>query len=325
MLNILFVIDDIEHKYFEFNDLVTNFWFIKELLERNHNVDICVKNNLYLDGDVAYSRVQKSYLCEENGIAYYKDFYTNKINDYDVVFFRPDPPVNENYLNACTVFDFVDKEKTFVINDPSKIKNFGEKSHCAKFPQCCVKSIITASKEVIEKFVEEHRQAVIKPLNMCFGQGVYFLDKNDKNFSSLIKTATNNFTTHIVLQEYLPEVKNGDKRVLIINGEVLDECIVKLAGDNDFKFNTHADKYFKSSKLTPLEKQRAKIIAETLKTEGFYLIGLDMINELVTEINITSPCYFIREINQNNNIEFQNIIMEKIEKLIDEKLLLKTC
>lgn len=322
-MNVLFVIDDIEYKYFEFNDLVTNFWLIKELLEKKYKIDICTKNNLFLDGEDAFVISQNAYLCEENGISYKKEKQTNKINDYDIVFFRPDPPVNENYLNSCSIFDFVDKEKTLLINDPSKIKNFGEKFHCAKFPQCCVKSLITASKEVIYDFLEKTPQAIIKPLNLCFGKGVYFLDKNDKNLSSIIQNATENFTKHVVLQEYLPEVKNGDKRVLIINGEVLDECIIKLAGENDFKFNTHSDKFFAPSKLTQKERERAEIIAKELKNEGFYLIGLDMINELVTEINITSPCYFIREINQNNNIHFENKIMEKIENLISEKLAIK--
>lgn len=325
MLNILFVIDDIEHKYFEFNDLVTNFWFIKELLERKYHVDICTKNNLFLDGTEAFVRYQTSYLCDESGIAYQKEYQCAKINDYDVVFFRPDPPVDENYLNACRVFDFVDKEKTLLINDPTNIKNFGEKFHCAKFPECTVKSIITASKEVIEDFMQNTQQAVIKPLNLCFGQGVYFLDKNDKNFSSIIKSATNDFKTHVVLQEYLKDVENGDKRVLIINGEVLDECITKLPGENSFKFNTHSDKFFTSSTLTPLERERAQIIANELTKQGFYLIGLDMIGEMVTEINITSPCYFIREINAHNNIRFQDKIMQKLENLMAEKLSVKVC
>ena len=325
MLNILFVIDEIEHKYFEFNDLVTNFWFIKELLERNYHVDICTKNNLYLDGVKAFVRCQNSFLNKEFGIAYDKKYKCLEINDYDVVFFRPDPPVNENYLNACRVFDFVDKEKTLLINNPSSIKEFGEKFHCAKFPECCVKSTITASKEVIEDFIQKTPQAVIKPLNLCFGQGVYFLNKNDKNFDTIIKSATNDFKTHVVLQQYLPSVENGDKRVLIINGEVLDECIIKLHGENCFKFNTHEDKFFAPAVLTDKERERAKIIASELLKQGIYLIGLDMIDEIVTEINITSPCYFIREINSNNQTRFQDKIMQKIEKLITEKLSLNIC
>lgn len=319
-MKILFVIDEIEHKYFEFNDLVTNFWFIKEFLERKYELDICTKCDLYLDGETAFARTQKAFLNNEKGIAYEKEYYTYEINDYDVVFFRPDPPVDENYLNACRIFDFVDEKKTLLINNPKKIKEFGEKFHCAKFPQCTVKSLITASEEVIKEFVFNVEKAVIKPLNMCFGQGVYFLDKNDKNLSSLIKLATNNFKTHVVLQEYLSEVEQGDKRVLIINGEVLDECITKLAGENDFKFNTHSDKFFTPAQLTQQERQKANVIAQSLKDDGFYLIGLDMIGEKVTEINITSPCYFIREINANNNTRFQDKIMQKIEQLITEKL-----
>ena len=325
MLNVLFVIDDIEHKYFEFNDLVTNFWFIKELLERNYNVDICLKNGLWMDGEIPFVNKQKAFLSDKMGISYEKEYTTAMVNDYDIVFFRPDPPVDENYLNACSVFDFVDESKTLLINNPSRIKNFGEKFHCARFPQCVVKSVVTASEDVINDFIHAHHQAVIKPLNQCFGKGVYFIDINDRNLNSIIKSSTNDFKTHVVLQEYLPEVEQGDKRVLIINGEVLDECITKLPGENSFKFNTHSDKYFKQTSLTPLERERAQIIADELKKEGFYLIGLDMIGEKVTEINITSPCFFIREINANNNTRFQDKIMNKIEILINEKIPVNVC
>ena len=129
---------------------------------------------------------------------------------------------------------------------------------------------------------------------------------------------TENGKVSVMVQKYLPAAKDGDKRVLIIGDKVMDECIQKLPGDNNFKFSTHQDKFFKSVKLTENEKVMAQKIASELSKKGIYLVGLDVISEKVIEINVTSPCYFIREINNNNNIHFEDKIMACLEELIDK-------
>ena len=122
---ILFIIDDIELKYFEFNDLVTNFWFIKEFLKRNYKVSIAIKSDLFIENAKGCAFSMESYIKDEN-IFYKREKSKNLINDFDIVFFRPDPPVDINYINACYVFDYVDKNKTLVFNDPTEVKNFNE-------------------------------------------------------------------------------------------------------------------------------------------------------------------------------------------------------
>ena len=242
------------------------------------------------------------------------------INDFNTVFFRPDPPVDIDYINACYVFDYVDREKTLLINDPSEIKNFNEKFHINYFPQFVPKNIVTSSVEAILEFIEQNNEAILKPLNRCFGSGVYYMNKNDKNLVTIINTMTENGKTSVMLQEYLPEAALGDKRVLIIGEEVLDECIQKLPGDHNFKFSIHSDKYFKSATLTQNEKTMAQEIARKLSFKGLYLIGLDVIKEKVIEINVTSPCYFIREINQHYGIHFEDKIMMHLEKIIQNHI-----
>ena len=122
-----------------------------------------------------------------------------------------------------------------------------------------------------------------------------------------------------MVQEYLEDAANGDKRVLILGEHVFDECIKKLPGKDDFKFTEHADKYFETATLSPEEKEMAKEIAKYLNTVELYMVGLDVASGKVMEINVTSPCYFIREINNNLNIKFQNIFMEKLIELIELK------
>ncbi|MBQ9244730.1 hypothetical protein IJ182_00515 [bacterium] len=314
--NILFIIDELELKYFEFNDLVTNFWFIKEFLKRNYNVDVAIKGDLYIEKATAMVLSRKSYIKNED-IFYEKEQIKHAVNDYDVVFFRPDPPVDINYINACYVFDFVDKKKTLLLNDPTEVRNFNEKFHINYFPEFVPENIVTNNSELIMNFVDEKEEAILKPLNRCFGSGVYYMKKGDKNLLTIINNMTEDGKTLVMVQKYIPEAKFGDKRVLIIGNEVLDECIQKIPQENNFKFAVHSDRYFMDAKLSENEKQMAESIAKILSERGLYLVGLDVINEKVIETNVTSPCYFIREINQHYGIHFEEKIMSKIEKLIE--------
>ncbi len=315
--SILFIIDELELKYFEFNDLVTNFWFIKEFLKRDYTVNVAVKGDLFIQQAQAHVLARKSYLKDEN-IFYEKSQKEYLVNDFDVVFFRPDPPVDIEYINACYIFDYVDREKTLLINDPAEIKNFNEKLHVNNFPEFAPENIVTASPELILNFAERNHEAILKPLNRCFGSGVYYLNSEDKNLLTIINSMTQEGKTPVMLQKYLPEAKLGDKRVLIIGENVMDECIQKLPGEHNFKFSTHSDKFFQDTHLTQNEKLMAEKIASQLSERGLYLIGLDVINEKVIEINVTSPCYFIREINQHYGIHFENKIMAHLEKIIEK-------
>lgn len=317
--SILFVIDDLELKYFEFNDLVTNFWLIKEFLEREWEVFITIKSGLMTEGNLAKTLCYETYL-ENNDIFYKKDEQKKYlIEDFDVVFFRPDPPVDIDYINACNVFDYVDHEKTVLINNPIAIKNFNEKFHLNYFPQYAPENIVTANADEIKSFVREQGKAIIKPLNQCFGGGVYYLDKEERNINTIIKNLTNNGKTMVMVQKYLEGAVNGDKRILILGEHVFDECIRKLPGKDDFKFSVHSDKYFETAKLTDEEKEMAKAVAKRLNIVELYMVGLDVADGKIMEINVTSPCYFIREINAHNKERFQDILMEKLIELIEYK------
>lgn len=314
--NILFIIDDLELKYFEFNDLITDFWLIKEFLHRNNKVSVAIKGDLFIENAQGCVFSRTVYL-EDNNIFCNKEQSKHLINDFDVVFFRPDPPVDTNYINACYVFDYVNRFKTFLINDPSEVRNFNEKFHINYFPEFVPENIVTSNTELIIKFVEEHKEAILKPLNRCFGSGVYYLNSEDKNLLTIINNMTEEGKTQVMLQKYLKEAQYGDKRVLIIGDKVMDECIQKLPAEHNFKFAQHSDRYFKKTVLTKNERNMAESIAQKLSKVGLYLVGLDVINEKVIEINVTSPCYFIREINQNYGIHFEDTVMSNLEALIE--------
>lgn len=310
-MNILIVIDALEFKYFEFNDLVTNFWLIKEFLERGFKVAVTLKHKLFIKNSKGFCFAYETKL--ENGNIFRSDEYSQKeINEFETVFFRPDPPVDVNYLNACHVFDFVDKTKTRIINDPWSVAAFNEKIHTNLFPEFIPESVITADKTVIHDFLDEIPEAVIKPLNRCFGSGIFKLKKGDANTNAIIDTATSNGTTMVCVQKYLGN--GGDKRAFIIGNKVFDFSLRKLPGKEDFRFNTHSDEFFKAEILTPEELRASETIAEYLNANGMPVAALDIIEGKVTEINVTSPCFFIRETNRLFGIKFQDMIMPELLK-----------
>ena len=231
--NILFVIDNSELLNFKFDDLITDFWLIREFLKRNYKVYVTNKENLFVENAkgcaICYLSYLKEQLNKENEeIFCAKEQIIKQINDFDVVFFRSDPPVDVTYIDSCYVFDFVDREKTLLINDPREVKNFNEKFHINYFSQFVPENIITSSFELIKNFMEKNKEAILKPLNRCFGSGVYYLNNNDKNLNTIVNNMTENGKTPVMIQKYIPEAKNGDKRILLMGEEVLDECILNI-------------------------------------------------------------------------------------------------
>ena len=308
-MDILFVIDRIELKYFEFNNLVTNFWMIREFLNENENVFITTIDKLNLNSGVAFAHCYEAY--EKNGNIFYdKNDILKKIEDFQLVMFRPDPPVDLDYINATYIFDFVDRNKTLILNDPAAIRNFNEKMHTVKFLDLMPENIVTCSKSDILSFLNKNEEIVLKPLNGCFGSGVMTLKKGDKNTAVIINSMTNNQTKMVMVQKYIPKARFGDKRVLFLGDEVLDVCVQKLPSNDDFKFNEHCDSNIVKAELTETEKEKFLPVAKELNSMGLPLVGLDVIDEKIIEINVTSPCYFIM-LNLKNRLQnsfFQEFI-----------------
>ncbi len=321
-MKVLFVIDRIELKYFEFNDLVTNFWIIKSLLQRGCEVAITTIDMLKLKSSIAYASFYPSYLKDEN-IFFDKDkLQEARIEDFQLVMFRPDPPVDLDYINATYVFDFVDREKTLILNDTMAIRNFNEKLHAIKFSDLMPNNIVTSSKSDIIAFLNENHEIILKPLNQCFGGGVMYLKQGDKNTAVIINSMTNNGKQLIMVQKYIPKAIYGDKRVLILGDKVLDYCVQKTPSNDDFKFCEHNDSNIHKAVLSDLEKIQFSRVAKELNDMGIYMAGLDVIDGQIIEVNVTSPCYFIKEINNHFGCHLEDVIADYIMDLVSKKMLL---
>lgn len=319
-MDILFVIDRLELKYFEFNNLVTNFWIIRELLNENKNVFITTIDKLGMSKGIPFAHCYESYEKDGN-IFYEKTDICKDINDFQLVMFRPDPPVDLDYINATYIFDFVDRNKTLILNDPKAIRDFNEKMHTCKFLDLMPENIVTCLKSDIIEFLNRNEEIVLKPLNACFGAGVMTLKKRDKNTAVIINTMTKNQTQLIMVQKYIPKAKFGDKRVMFLGEEVLDVCVQKLPSNDDFKFNEHCDSNIIKAELTQAEKEKFLPVAKELTKLGLPLVGLDVIDEKIIEINVTSPCYFIKEVNGHFGCNLE----KKITDFILSQLYAKVC
>ena len=309
MKKILFIIDKIELKYFEFNNLVTNFWLIKEFLGRGEMVFISTINNLLLKKDIAYVNCYETFLRNEN--IFYRDVKQQvMIDDFDIVMFRPDPPVDIDYINATYIFDFVTRPR--VINSPKAIRSFNEKLHSVYFKEYMTDNIVTASLIEIETFLKLNGQIVLKPLNKCFGSGVMYLYDGDPNTRTIINTMTNNESTMIMAQKFISGVKNGDIRVLTLGDKVLSYGVRKLPGSDDFKFNTHNDNFITKANISTEDIKKFTNVAVLLNKMGISMAGLDVIDGNIIEINVTSPCYFVKEINNLYGVNLEREICDFI-------------
>ena len=314
MKKVLFIIDEVEYKYFEFNVLVTDFWMIKTFIEEGYRVDITTKHELFLKGNLPYGLIYGVEI-KNNDIIKSKNNEQICLNDYDVIFMRSDPPVDIDFINATYVLDYLD-ERVFCINSPSSLRNINEKLYVNKFPSLAPKNVVTSESSIIKEFLFENNEIIIKPLNKCFSSGVFYLNTKDKNINAVISSATDNGKTKVMVQEFLPKISEGDKRLIFIAGEIFDYAVTKVATNNDFKFNEHKKENLILGNLTKEQKNMEKVISETLLNDGIYMAGLDVIDDKVIEINITSPCFFINEINSLYKINFEKTIFKKLESLI---------
>lgn len=320
-MKILFVIDRIELKYFEFNLLVTNFWMIKGLLEKGCEVSITTIDMLKLKSGKAYTSCYKSYLSDNNIFYDKNSLYESLIEDFQLVMFRPDPPVDLDYINATYIFDFVDRSKTMIMNETTSVRNFNEKLHAVLFNDLMPNNIVTSSYDDILKFLNAEEEIILKPLNQCFGGGVMYLKKGDKNTSVIINQMTQNGKKMVMVQKYIDKAIYGDKRVLFLGDKILPYCVQKVPSHNDFKFCEHTDSNIHKAVLSDSEIEKFLPVAEKLNSMGIFMAGLDVIDEKIIEINVTSPCYFIKEINGHFGCNVENDIVDFILSKVKNSVL----
>jgi glutathione synthase len=222
------------------------------------------------------------------------------LNDMNAVFMRTDPPVDVPYLYTTFILDYIDPAKTLVVNHPNGLRAANEKMFAMQFAEWMTDTIVSRSKEVIREFVEKHQAAVMKPLGGKAGEGILFLEPNDRNFNSLVEISTQWGKYPMMIQKFLPAAKDGDKRIIVLDGQPLG-AINRIPTGKEFRGNMAVGGRVAKTEITDHELKMCAALAPKLKEYGLYFVGIDVIGGYLTEVNVTSPTG-IREIDRLNNI-----------------------
>ena len=230
----------------------------------------------------------------------------------DAVFMRTDPPVSVPYLYATYILDYIDQNKTLVINSPNGIRAANEKMYALQFTKAIPETIVTADKQVIRQFVEAKGSAILKPLGNKAGEGILFLQPEDRNFNSIVELSTLQNRVPVMVQTYLPEAKDGDKRIILLNGEPIG-ALNRLSAAGEFRNNMAAGGTVAQTEITDREEEICHQLAETLRKDGLIFVGIDVIGGYLTEVNVTSPTG-IREINRLTGKHLGDEVIEWVEQ-----------
>ncbi len=240
------------------------------------------------------------------------DRTATSLETMDAVFMRTDPPVTEAYLYATYILDYINQNKTLVINSPSGIRAANEKMYALQFTKVIPETIVTADKQFIRQFVEAKGSAILKPLGNKAGAGILFLQPDDRNFNSIIELSTFQGRVPIMVQTYLPEAKEGDKRIILLNGEPIG-ALNRLSAQGEFRNNMAAGGTVAQTEITPRELEICAQLAETLRQDGLIFVGIDVIGGYLTEVNVTSPTG-IREIDRLNGSHVGHQVIKWVEQ-----------
>lgn len=235
------------------------------------------------------------------------------LTKFDVILVRQDPPFDMNYITSTYILEKI-KNQVLILNNPTEIRNCPEKIFIGDFPELTPPTLITSSLKQVEKFREEHENIILKPLYAFGGDGVVLLKKNDLNLGSIFEMMMKNYQTPLMVQKFLPEIKEGDKRIILINGVAIGG-IARIAKEGEVRSNLHVGGYAKKIELTKREKEICEKIGPELKKRGLFFVGIDVIGDYLTEINVTSPTC-IPEINLFNQTKVEEIIVTEIEKML---------
>lgn len=233
------------------------------------------------------------------------------LEEMDAVFMRKDPPVTISYLYATYILELIDTAKTLVVNAPRGLREANEKMYTLQFYPMMPETIVSQDKAVIRQFLDEKGAAVLKPLGGKAGEGILFLTPEDRNFNSLIEVSTQREKEPVMIQSYLSEAKNGDKRIILLDGEAIG-AVNRVPTGKEFRGNMAVGGRVEKTEITPREKEICDYVAPKLRKDGLYFVGLDVIGGYLTEVNITSPTG-IREIDRLNRVNLGKTVIEWLE------------
>ena len=234
------------------------------------------------------------------------------LESMDAVFMRIDPPVTVPYLYVTYILDYIDSRKTRVINSPAGLRAANEKMYALQFSQAIPETIVSADKRVIREAVERWGAGVLKPLGGKAGEGILFLEGGDRNFNSIVEVSTRQGREPVMVQTYLPAAKEGDKRVILLDGEPIG-AVNRVPTGKEFRGNMAVGGRSDKTELTQRDLEICQQVAPALRKDGLIFVGIDIIGGYLTEVNVTSPTG-IREVDRLDSVRLGDRVVEWVEK-----------
>jgi glutathione synthase len=291
----------------------STFAMMLEAQARGHKIDYYVPGTLSLRDSVVSADVAPVTVFDKPKGEHFTlgDFARTDLSTYDVVLMRQDPPFDMNYITISHILERL-HPKTFVVNPPSAVRNAPEKILVTEFPQLMPPTLVTRDRAQIHAFRAEHGNIIVKPLYGNGGAGVFFIQGGDQNLNSLIELFEQSFREPYMIQKYLPDVRKGDKRIILVDGEPVG-AINRVPAEGEARSNMHVGGRPEIIDLTPRDREICATIGPALKERDMIFVGIDVIGDYLTEINVTSPTG-IREIKRFGGPDIAVLIWDAIEK-----------
>lgn len=237
---------------------------------------------------------------------------TRVLGDLDAILMRKDPPFDMDYIYTTYLLEMAETEGTLVVNRPQSLRDANEKLFITRFPQCMPPTTVSSNKEKIRDFLNQYGDIILKPLDSMGGASIFRVREDDPNINVIIETLTNHGRRLIMAQNYIPEITAGDKRILLIDGEVIPYTLARIPAKGETRANLATGGEGVAMEITKHEQWICEQLAPTLKEKGLMFVGIDVIGDYLTEINVTSPTC-IREIDTAYNINISAKLMDSIE------------
>ena len=236
--------------------------------------------------------------------------------DFDVVMMRKDPPFDMNYIYATYLLEMAEAEGVFVVNKPQSIRDANEKLFTLQFPQCTTPVSVTSQADEIKQFLQKHEDIILKPLDGMGGTSIFRVKQSDPNINVIIETLTELGNTPIMAQKFIPDITEGDKRILMINGQAVPFSLARIPAKGETRGNLAAGGSGRVQALTKKDLWIAEQVGPALKEKGLIFVGLDVIGDYLTEINVTSPTC-IRDITKVSKVPVADQLMDVIQQQIN--------
>lgn len=240
------------------------------------------------------------------------------LENLDIILMRKDPPFNIEYIYITYLLEQAEKAGALVINKPQSLRDCNEKVFATAFPQCMPPTLITQDKILLKHFLQEHRQVIFKPLAGMGGTSVFYVTEADANINVIIDTLTQQGALYIMAQRYIPEIKQGDKRILLIDGEPVPFALARIPAKGETRGNLAAGGRGVGQPLTRRDQWICQQLGPSLKAKGLVFVGIDVIGDYLTEVNVTSPTC-IRELDQAYGLNIAKQLMDCIEKKLKKR------